>query len=232
MGAGAGRYPRGKCGFVCHAIRVGFETRVSNQNGQTDEDGDALPDRHQIIQRRDIGIDLQLQTGSLHFHRHASTIGQRCFMHLRDGGRTQRFFIEGRKQPGHRRTEFGLDPRTHDGNAHRRQLVVQQLQLFGVRDRQQIAPHRQYLTEFEKHDSQFFERFPHLFRRRPMASAEQRTEEFMSQTREMGKLSFMSQSPTWCDQLFTSSAAVSPVAVDNRAALRQNKGGPSHDKFP
>ena len=59
-------------------------------------------------------------------------------------------------------------------------MVVKQLQLIDVGVRQQVAPHREHLSEFEKGQPQFLEGFPYLFRRGPMSLAEEGAQELVS----------------------------------------------------
>ncbi|WP_244095783.1 hypothetical protein [Rhodoferax ferrireducens] len=81
-------------------------------------------------------------------------------MHLGDGGSGKRRLSERGEKLGQRGAQFGLDRRAHHVNIHRRQLVVQQLQLFNVGRRQQVTPQREHLSEFEKDQPELLEGFP------------------------------------------------------------------------
>ena len=136
--------------------------------------------RYQVSQCRDVRGDHCFKAGSLHLHGHVTPVLHCRLMHLGDGGGGQRRFAERCEQLRQRGAQFDFDRRAHLVNAHRRQLVVQQLQLIDVGVRQQVAPHREHLSEFEKGQPQFLEGFPNLFRRRPMSLAEQGSQELVS----------------------------------------------------
>ena len=57
---------------------------------------------------------------------------------------------------------------------------MQLLKLFGVGGWQQVATHREHLSEFEKHQPQFLQGFPYFPRRRPVFPAKQGAEELVT----------------------------------------------------
>ena len=57
---------------------------------------------------------------------------------------------------------------------------MQQCQLIDVGLRQQVAAHREHLSEFEKDETQFFDGFTYLLRCRPMRPTEHGAQNFVA----------------------------------------------------
>ena len=166
---------------ICFTVQtVGKLTHQHRQIKRQQAREEALPQRHQIRQRRNIGGDYIFQAWPLHLDGNMTPVLHCRLVHLGDGGGGQRCFAKRSEQLRQRGTKLRFHHLPNCINALRRQLVVQLLQLIDVGLRQQVTPHGEHLAEFKEGETKFLEGLPHLFRRRPMPLAAQDAQELVT----------------------------------------------------